>query len=77
VQQGDGCSSIVGHRRWTGLCIRWSSRSGEELPLGLGAEVSAIFTSILTTGRKRGENLLDAFRAVAGPSLLQAASALT
>ena len=37
-----------------------------------GAEASAIRTSILTTARKRGQNLLDAFRAVAGPSPLQA-----
>ena len=37
-----------------------------------GAEASAIRSSILTTARKQGENLLDAFRAVAGPSPLQA-----
>jgi transposase len=37
-----------------------------------GAEASAIFTTLLTTARKRGENLLDALRAVAGPSPLQA-----
>jgi transposase len=37
-----------------------------------GAEASAIRTSILTTARKQGQNLLDAFRAVAGPSPLQA-----
>jgi transposase len=33
-----------------------------------GAEASAIFTSVLTTARRRGENLLDALRAVADPS---------
>ena len=37
-----------------------------------GAEASAIRTSILATARKRSENLLDAFRAIAGPSPLQA-----
>ena len=37
-----------------------------------GAEASAIRTSILATARKQGQNLLDAFRAVAGPSPLQA-----
>jgi transposase len=37
-----------------------------------GAEASAIRTTILATARKRGQNLLDAFRAVAGPSPLQA-----
>jgi transposase len=37
-----------------------------------GAEASAILTTLLTTARKRGENLLDALRAVAGPSPLQA-----
>lgn len=36
-----------------------------------GAEASAIRTTILTTARKQGRNLLDAFRAVAGPSPLQ------
>jgi transposase len=35
----------------------------------LGADVSAIFTSLLTTARKRGENLFQALRSVAGPSL--------
>jgi transposase len=42
-----------------------------------GAEASAILTSVLTTARKRGENLLDALRAVAGPSPLQAAGVPT
>ena len=42
-----------------------------------GAEASAIFTSILTTARKRGENLLDALRAVAGPSPLHVAGLAT
>jgi transposase len=37
-----------------------------------GAEASAIRTSILATARKQGQNLLDAFRAIAGPSPLQA-----
>ena len=40
-----------------------------------GAEASAIRTSILATARKQGQNLLDAFRAVAGPSPLQAVPA--
>jgi transposase len=38
----------------------------------LGAEASAIRTSILATARKQGQNLLDAFRAIAGPSPLEA-----
>jgi len=42
-----------------------------------GAEASAIFTSLLATARKRGDNLLDALRAVAGPSPLQAAGMAT
>jgi transposase len=37
-----------------------------------GAEASAIRSSILATARKQHRNLLDAFRAVAGPSPLQA-----
>jgi len=37
-----------------------------------GAEASAIRSSILATARKRGRNLLDAFRAVAGPSPIHA-----
>lgn len=37
-----------------------------------GAEASAIRTSILATARKQGRNLLDAFRAIAGPSPFQA-----
>jgi transposase len=37
-----------------------------------GAEASAIRTTILATARKQGQNLLDALRAVAGPSPLQA-----
>jgi transposase len=36
------------------------------------AEASAIRTTILAIARKQGRNLLDAFRAVAGPSPLQA-----
>jgi transposase len=39
----------------------------------LGADVSAIFTSLLTTARKRGDNLFHALRSVAGPSPLHAA----
>jgi transposase len=42
-----------------------------------GAEASAIVTSILTTARKRGDNLLDALRAVAAPSPLQPADTAT
>ena len=38
-----------------------------------GADVSAIVTSLLTTARKRGENLFQALRSVAGPSPLHAA----
>src|SRR6185369_10738353 len=37
-----------------------------------GAEASAIRTTILATARKQARNLLDACRAVAGPSPLQA-----
>jgi transposase len=37
-----------------------------------GAEASAIRSSILATARKQGRNLLDAFRAIAGPSPFQA-----
>jgi transposase len=36
-----------------------------------GAEASAIRTSIIATARKQGQNILDAFLAVAGPSPLQ------
>jgi transposase len=42
-----------------------------------GAEASAICTSLLTTARKRGENLLDALCILAGPSPLQAAGLTT
>jgi transposase len=38
-----------------------------------GADASAIFTSLLTTARKRGENLFLALRSIAGPSPLRAA----
>jgi transposase len=38
----------------------------------LGADISAIFTSLLTTARKRGDNLFQALRAVADPSPLHA-----
>jgi transposase len=37
-----------------------------------GAEASAIRSSILATARKQGQNLLHVFRAIAGPSPLQA-----
>ena len=37
-----------------------------------GAEASAIRSSILATARKQGQNLFDAFLALAGPSPLQA-----
>jgi hypothetical protein len=37
-----------------------------------GAEASAIRTSIRATARKQGQNRLDALRAIAGPSPLQA-----
>jgi len=42
-----------------------------------GAEASAIVTTLLTTARKRGENLLEALRAVAGPTPLHAADMVT
>jgi transposase len=42
-----------------------------------GAEASAIRTTILSTARKQGQNLLHAFGAVAGPSPLQAVPTLT
>jgi transposase len=42
-----------------------------------GAEASAIRTTILATARKQGQNLLHAFRAVAGPSPLQAVTTPT
>jgi transposase len=42
-----------------------------------GAEASAVRSSILATARKQGQNLLDAFRAVAGPSPLQVTPTLT
>jgi transposase len=39
----------------------------------LGADLSAILTSLLTTARKRGQNLFQALRSIAGPSPLHAA----
>jgi transposase len=39
----------------------------------LGADASAILTSLLATARKRGQNLYEALRSVAGPSPLHAA----
>jgi transposase len=39
----------------------------------LGADISAMFTSLLTTARKRGDNLFQSLRSVAGPSPLRAA----
>jgi transposase len=50
------------HRKVTGGYRSWA-----------GAELSAILTSLLATARKRGHNLLDALRSVAGPSPLLAA----
>jgi transposase len=41
-----------------------------------GAEASAICTSILITARKRGQNLFEQLRALAGPSPLRAAGML-
>ena len=38
-----------------------------------GAAASAIFTTLLTTARKRGDNLYAVLRVVAGPSPLTAA----
>jgi transposase len=43
----------------------------------LGADVSAILTSLLTTARKRGENLFQTLRSAAGPSPLHAAGLST
>ncbi len=54
------------HRKVTGGYRSWR-----------GADCSAIFTSLLATARKRGHNLLDTFRAVAGPSPLCATSLAT
>ena len=34
----------------------------------LGADISTVFISLLSTARKRGENLFDALRSTAGPS---------
>jgi transposase len=42
-----------------------------------GAEASAIVTTVLATARKRGDNLFDALRTIAGPSPLQAAGMAT
>jgi len=39
----------------------------------LGADISASFMSLLTTARKRGDNLFHALRSIAGPSPLHAA----
>ena len=39
----------------------------------LGADISAVFISLLSTARKRGENLFQALRSTAGPSPLWAA----
>jgi hypothetical protein len=39
----------------------------------LGADAPAVVTSLLPTARKRGENLFDALRSLAGPSPLHAA----
>jgi len=42
-----------------------------------GAEASAIRTNLLATARKQGQNLLDVFLAIAGPSPLQVIPAHT
>ncbi len=42
-----------------------------------GAEASAIRSSILATARKQGQNLLDAFLTIAGPSPLRAIPTVT
>ena len=42
-----------------------------------GAEAGAIFATILTTARKRGQNLFAALCALAGPSPLQAVGRAT
>jgi transposase len=42
-----------------------------------GAEASAILTSVLTTARRRGENLLEALHTIAGASPLRAVNAPT
>ena len=42
-----------------------------------GTEALAIRTTILATAHKQGQNLLDALRAVAGPSPLHAAGLAT
>ncbi|MCC6178217.1 MAG: hypothetical protein IT305_23180 [Chloroflexi bacterium] len=39
----------------------------------LGADISTIFTSLLTAARKQRSNFFDALRSVAGPSPLHAA----
>ena len=52
--------SSVTHRKVTGHRSDW------------GAAASAIFTTLLTTARRQGQNLYDALRAVAGPSPLAA-----
>jgi len=63
-----GPTSMPLSRRPARLTSR-SGRSGR-----LAAAVSAIFTALLTTARKRGENLFQILRSVAGPSRLHAAS---
>jgi hypothetical protein len=42
-----------------------------------GADQGAIFATILTTARKRGQNIFEQFCALAGPSPLQAVNTAT
>lgn len=62
ASEQDICPSVIYRRAIGGFCSQ------------LGAEVSAILSSLLTTAWKRGENLFQALRAVAGPSPLDACS---
>ncbi len=59
---GQDLRSSVIHRKVTGGYRFWA-----------GADISAILTSLLTTARKRGENLLEARHAVVGPTPVLAA----
>ena len=58
---------------WLGGIVTAAATAHRQRSLGLGAKASAIFISILMTARKRGDTLLETFRAIAGPSTLQAA----
>jgi hypothetical protein len=69
-RNADAIAAFLGDARPEGgVSDLWSPR--------LGADVSAIFTSLLITARKRGENLFQALRSVAGPSPLHAAGVPT